>query len=48
MAFFTHCTGSALKAELGAVFITFIDAVAEIPEVRHLQAGLSAGSFRGF
>lgn len=48
MAFFTYCTGSALKAELGAVFVTFIDAIAEIPEIRHLEEGLSAGSFRGF
>lgn len=42
MAFFTYCTGSALKAELGAMFVTFIDAIAEIPEVRHLQVGLPA------
>lgn len=48
MAFIIHCTGSALKAKMAAVLITFIAAAAEIPDARHLHEGLSAGSFRGF
>lgn len=48
MAIIIYCTGSALKAEMGAVFVTFIAVVAEIPDARHLQEGLLAGSFRGF